>query len=139
MPRRFSRTSNHDGKPSSLSDLCGWAAPYAWLMDAPSDEIAEKLARFMGAFEVVFKGDWEYSRLMLERQMDYAVGSQGSFIEPSGDWERANWGSRTALLKAHRELLEAMADRGMAPQLPRRDAYFNYTWPSESGVGADEA
>jgi hypothetical protein len=90
--------------------------------------LEQKIARLMGALDVVFKSDWDYSREMFERDLKYAVGS-GTFLQPEEGWERKNWGARNALLKAHRELLAELAQRGVAVERPVRDAYFVYDWP----------
>jgi len=73
----------------------------------------------------VFQDGWRYSREMLERDMEYAVSSSGTFFEPGPRFEQKNWGARTALLRAHRELLAAMRAQGLEPQLPIHDPCFN--------------
>ena len=103
----------------------------------PEDELQQAISRFLGAFQVVFEDDWRYSREMLERDMEYAVSSAGTFLEPGPKYEDKNWGARTALLRAHKELLAAMRAKGLKPQVPEQDPYFNYTWPNKSSQKAE--
>jgi len=92
------------------------------------NDINLTLSRFLGAFQLVFGDEWDYSREMLERDMAYAVEPSGTFINPGQGYESKNWGARLALLKAHAEVIEAMKDHGLASNVPVRDAYFNYSW-----------
>jgi hypothetical protein len=99
-----------------------------------SPELETLLAQFLGAFDVVFNHDWEYSKELLERDMEYAVGSGGTFVEPVEGWERKNWGARNALLNVHRLLLAEMERCGLAPTPPASDKYFKYSWPTSTGL-----
>ena len=92
------------------------------------EDLCQSLARFLGAFQLVFGDEWDYSREMLEREMAYAVSKDGTFINPGQGYERKNWGARTALLKSHAELLEVMKANGLSPEIPTRDNWFNYNW-----------
>ena len=70
---------------------------------------------------------------MLAHDMDYAVPRGATFVEPGPSHVNRNWGARTALLKAHAELLAAMRARGMAPEVPQQDPYFNFGWSTSGG------
>ena len=65
----------------------------------------------MGAFEVVFRYDWEYTTLMIS-------GDEPSFLEPGVKDESEDWGARGALLEKYRNLVTTMKQCGMSPSFP---------------------
>jgi hypothetical protein len=76
-------------------------------------ELETALSEFVGAFEVVFRYDWDYTRLMIGGESDGAT-----FIEPGLRDESEDWGSRGALLEKYRRLVAVMKARGMEPIFP---------------------
>ncbi|WP_374582839.1 hypothetical protein [Pseudoduganella sp.] len=80
-------------------------------MDKSKVEAA--LAEFVGAFEVVFRYDWDYTRVMIRDETDGAT-----FIEPGLDDESEDWGARGALLEKYRALVVAMKEAGIEPVFP---------------------
>ena len=75
--------------------------------------LEKAIAEFVGAFEVVFRHDWEYTKVMLGDEADGAT-----FIEPGLANESEDWGARGALLEKYRALLEAMQSRNIKPVSP---------------------
>jgi hypothetical protein len=78
-----------------------------------NDQITKALAEFVGAFEVVFRYDWAYTKVMIG---DEAEGA--SFIEPCLEDESEDWGARGALLEKYRALVAAMKAAGVEPDFP---------------------
>lgn len=76
-------------------------------------DISNALAEFMGAFEVVFRHDWEYTKIMIG---DEATGA--TFLEPGRADESEDWGARGALLEKYRALVVAMKSQGLEPKFP---------------------
>ena len=76
-------------------------------------ELEEAISDFVGAFELVFRYDWEYTKLMFGDEADGA-----SFIEPQLADEFEDWGARGALLEKYRNLVAIMKKRNMKPQFP---------------------
>ena len=79
------------------------------------ERIDQALTEFVGAFEVVFRYDWDYTKLMLG---DEAPGA--TFIEPGLEDEAEDWGARGALLEKYRALIAAMKAAGLEPAFPFR-------------------
>jgi hypothetical protein len=81
----------------------------------PPDETAfeEAVADFEGAFKVVFRYDWQYTKAMIG---DKAEGA--TFIEPGLEDEIDNWGARGALLEKYRALVAVMQAKGIEPSFP---------------------
>ena len=75
--------------------------------------LEKAIAEFVGAFEVVFQHDWEYTKVMLGDETEGAT-----FIEPGLADESEDWGARGALLEKYRELLVEMKLRHIAPLSP---------------------
>ena len=75
--------------------------------------IEKALAEFMGAFEIVFRYDWDYTRVMIGDEADGAT-----FVEPGLADESEDWGARGALLEKYRLLLAAMKESGIEPIFP---------------------
>lgn len=59
-----------------------------------SIDLNQAISRFVGAFEVVFRHDWEYTKIMIG---DESEGS--TFVEPGLDDESENWGREARCLK----------------------------------------
>ena len=76
-------------------------------------ELEIALAEFVGAFEVVFRYDWEYTRLMIGDEEEGAT-----FVEPGLADETEDWGSRGALLQKYRNLVALMKRENMEPIFP---------------------
>ena len=78
-----------------------------------TSDFEKALAEFVGAFEVVFRYDWEYTRVMIGDEEEGA-----NFIEPGLEDETNDWGARGALLEKYRALVAAMIERRMEPIFP---------------------
>ena len=78
-----------------------------------ASEFEKAIAEFVGAFEVVFRYDWEYTKVMIGDEMDGAT-----FIEPRLEDETNDWGSRGALLEKYRALVAVMKAQNMEPEFP---------------------
>ncbi|MFK3741254.1 hypothetical protein [Massilia sp. TN1-12] len=77
------------------------------------DEITRALQEFVGAFEVVFRRDWEYTKIMIGHEADGA-----NFLDPKLDDEFEDWGARGALLAKYRSLLVVMKRNSPEPVSP---------------------
>lgn len=77
------------------------------------EELQQALSEFVGAFEVVFRYDWEYSKSMIGDEADGAT-----FIEPGLEDETEDWGARGALLEKYRKLVEVMKKNDLSPIFP---------------------
>ena len=79
-----------------------------------SDQEFEKaVVEFVGAFEVVFRYDWPYTKVRIGDEEKGAT-----FIEPGLEDETDNWGARGALLEKYRALITVMKERKMDPKFP---------------------
>ncbi len=78
-----------------------------------SDALTQALAEFVGAFELVFHYDWDYTKIMIG-------GEEPSFLSPGLDREAESedWGARGALLEKYRNLKALLRQSGVAPVLP---------------------
>jgi hypothetical protein len=83
------------------------------MVDSNNKELQDALAEFVGAFEVVFRYDWRYTKIMIG---DEAQGA--TFIEPGLEDEIEDWGARGALLQKYRHLVSVMQSHGMEPKFP---------------------
>jgi hypothetical protein len=81
--------------------------------DSIDKELQEALTEFVGAFEVVFRYDWPYTKIMFG---DEAEGA--TFVEPGLEDESDDWGARGALLQKYRRLVSLMQSRGLEPVFP---------------------
>lgn len=94
---------------------------------ADDPELISALTDFVGAFEVVFRYDWAYTRIM---SGDEKEGH--SFIEPGLEDETEDWGARGALLERYRRLVTLMRERGLEPSFPfpleRRGPTIKRVW-----------
>lgn len=77
------------------------------------DQFNAALAEFVGAFEVVFRYDWDYTKTMIGDEAESAC-----FIETGLEDETEDWGARGALLEKYRALVMAMKATGMEPVFP---------------------
>lgn len=75
------------------------------------DELQRTISEFVGAFEVVFRYDWNYSSGMIG-------DAEASFLEPDIEDENEDWGARGALLERYRALVATMKKCGMEPRFP---------------------
>jgi hypothetical protein len=76
-------------------------------------EFEKAVAEFVGAFEVVFRYDWQYTKEMIGDEEPNAT-----FIEPGLEDEIEDWGARGALLEKYRYLITIMQNRGIEPRFP---------------------
>jgi hypothetical protein len=76
-------------------------------------EFEKAVAEFVGAFEVVFRYDWDYTKIMFGDEVEGAT-----FIEPGIKDESEDWGARGALLEKYRTLMAVMKAQGMEPKFP---------------------
>lgn len=77
------------------------------------NELEKAVAEFVGAFEVVFRYDWQYTKEMID---DEELGA--TFIEPGLEDETEDWGARGALLEKYRQLIAVMQKNGIEPRFP---------------------
>jgi hypothetical protein len=80
----------------------------------PDVELEKAVAELVGAFEVVFRYDWEYTSTVMQGM----VMDNANFIEPGIEDESDDWGARGALLEKYRALVSLMKSRGIKPQFP---------------------
>ena len=78
-----------------------------------TSEFEKAVAEFVGAFEVVFRYDWDYTKIMFGDEADGAT-----FVEPGIKDESEDWGARGALLEKYRALVAVMKAQGMEPKFP---------------------
>jgi len=81
------------------------------LSEAQRQQLQLALSEFIGAFEVVFRYDWEYTTLMIDPESP-------SFLEPGVKDENEDWGARGALLEKYRNLVKVMKECGLKPSFP---------------------
>jgi hypothetical protein len=67
------------------------------------NELYKAIAEFVGAFEIVFRYDWAYTKTMIGDETEGMT-----FIEPGLEDEIEDWGARGALLEKYRALVDAM-------------------------------
>lgn len=75
--------------------------------------VTQALQEFVGAFEVVFRYDWDYTQVMIGDENEGA-----NFIEPGLEDESEDWGARGALLEKYRALVSVMKMNGLEPHFP---------------------
>lgn len=95
--------------------------------------LKKAVAQFVGAVEVVFHEDWDYSR---GHDLDRVAGS-GTFLRPGPDGVLSNWGAMVAFYEAYERLLASLKESGIEPDLPQRDDWFIFDWPGECGGDSD--
>ncbi|MDH0894473.1 MULTISPECIES: hypothetical protein [unclassified Pseudomonas] len=78
-----------------------------------SEALQKAISEFVGAFEVVFHYDWDYTSIMIG-------GEEPSFIQPglTSNEESEDWGARGALLERYRNMVAAMKAAGLSPVFP---------------------
>ncbi|MDB5801556.1 MAG: hypothetical protein JWL63_2495 [Rhodocyclales bacterium] len=81
------------------------------LSQEQQEQLNGALSEFVGAFEVVFRYDWEYTTVMIGNE-------EPNFLEPGVEDESEDWGARGALLEKYRNLVSIMKIRGMSPTFP---------------------
>lgn len=86
------------------------------------DELEAAVAEIVGAFKVVFRGDWAYSKSCLRAH--FFIQPEATFLEPGVADEAENWGFRAVLLEKYRRLREVMERRSLIPSLTDVDADF---------------
>lgn len=91
------------------------------------NEFEKAVTEFVGAFEIVFRYDWQYTKEMIGDEE-----SGANFIEPGLEDEIEDWGARGALLEKYRRLIEIMQKQGIEPEFPfpleRLPAFKNRVW-----------
>lgn len=75
------------------------------------EELQRVTSEFIGAFEVVFRYDWDYTTMMIGAE-------EPNFLEPGVEDESEDWGARGALLEKYRALVTTMKRLGMSPSFP---------------------
>ena len=76
-----------------------------------SDKELEKyFCEFLGAFEIVFHYDWDYTKLMIGDEEENCT-----FIKPGIENETEDWGARGQLLEKYRNLKSALKERNIKP------------------------
>jgi hypothetical protein len=78
-------------------------------------EFEKAVAEFVGAFEVVFRHDWSYTKGMIGDERDGAT-----FVEPGLEDELDDWWARGVLLEKYRRLLAVMEKMKIRPQYSDR-------------------
>jgi hypothetical protein len=76
----------------------------------PDPELIQALREFVGAFEVLFHYDWNYT---IEMIGDEAQGR--TFLDPGLEDETEDWGSRGNLLEKYRRIKKLMEENGIPP------------------------
>lgn len=71
------------------------------------NELNKRIQDFLIAFELVFDIDWDYTKLSILDE--YLISEKATFINPFPDeyftgGKGDNWGNRSSLLAAYREL-----------------------------------
>lgn len=77
------------------------------------NDIVQALQEFVGAFEVVFRYDGDYTKVMIGDESDGA-----NFIVPQLEDETEDWGARGALLQKYRNLMSMMKMNSLEPKFP---------------------
>lgn len=72
-------------------------------------DINKAISEFVGAFEVVFRHDWEYTQ-----NCSAYIKPGVTFVDPGGD-EFDDWWARGILLEKYRNLLNVMKEKSIEP------------------------
>ena len=67
-------------------------------------DLRKAVAQFVGAVELVFHQDWDYSQGQIAENLERIAGS-GTFLRPGPDGVLTNWGSMVAFHEAYNRLL----------------------------------
>ena len=90
--------------------------------------LEKALAEFVGAFEVVFRYDWDCTSAV----MNGMVMDDSNFIESGLAEDSNDWGAGGALLEKYQALVSLMKSRGMEPRYPfpleRLDNFKGVVW-----------
>jgi hypothetical protein len=90
-------------------------------MDNEKSELISRVAHFLGAFELVFDQDWDFTKGTICDDKEYRecfIAEKGTFLDPfpgehftggKGD----NWANRSFLLSRYRELRAFMISEGL--------------------------
>jgi hypothetical protein len=90
-------------------------------MDNEKSELVSRVAHFLGAFELVFDQDWDFTKRTIcddKEYREYFIAEKGTFLDPfpgehftggKGD----NWANRSFLLSRYRELRAFMISEGL--------------------------
>jgi len=90
-------------------------------MDNKESELISRVAHFLGAFELVFDQDWDFTKGTICDDKEYRecfIAEKGTFLDPfpgehftggQGD----NWANRSFLLSRYRELRAFMISEGL--------------------------
>jgi hypothetical protein len=90
-------------------------------MDNEKSELISRVADFLGAFELVFDQDWDFTKGTICDDKEYRecfIAEKGTFLDPfpgehftggKGD----NWANRSFLLSRYRELRAFMISEGL--------------------------
>ena len=81
-----------------------------------SSELKERIQEFLDTFELVFDIDWDFTKSRILDE-DF-ISEEGTFIEPvRGEFftggKGDNWGNRSSLLAAYRELKAFAISEGL--------------------------
>lgn len=75
----------------------------------------QAFSEFIGAFEVVFHYDWEYTASML----DGGDEAPSLLLPVAGlDEDAQDWGALAAMLERYRNVVAAMKAAGLSPSFP---------------------
>jgi len=89
------------------------------VIQVDDEELMTAFSEFMGCFEVVFRHDWDYTKIMIGDEEDGC-----NFLDPGLEDEVEDWGARGALLESYRHLSTLMHDRKMKPKFSTPIANF---------------
>ncbi|MBX3171623.1 MAG: hypothetical protein KF760_29710 [Candidatus Eremiobacteraeota bacterium] len=99
------------------------------------EQLKIAVARFTGAFELIFHEDWDYTLGQLQDSLERHVAG-GTFLRPGTDSRIINWGAVLCLYEAYEELRAAMRMNALDPDVPEPDDWYNYDWPQD-GSGTE--
>ena len=94
------------------------------------EDLQRALSRFVGALELVFHDDWDYSRGMVaELEILDRVTGDGTFLHPGPAGRISNWGALSSFYDAYAELQRQMVRSRLTPDPPKPDDCYDYGWP----------
>jgi len=73
-------------------------------------ELEKAVAEFIGAFEVVFRQDWDFTKFQSAH-----VREDATFLEPKEEDEMDDWWARGVLLEKYRALRGLMSEKKIEP------------------------
>jgi len=83
------------------------------MTDTADEDLVAAIAEFVGAFETVFRYDWQHTLDMIGDESEGAT-----FIEPGLNDEFNDLASRGFLLEKYRQLVGVLKQRGIEPEFP---------------------